>query len=100
MIVETVACIRSGTLRPMDLVEACLERIAQWESQVHAWVVVDAEGARGQAKDLERKIQNGQWPGPMTGIPVGIKDLVDVAGFPTLAGSRLRTGHVAHSDAP
>jgi len=91
--------LRTGRLTSLDLVEACLARIDRFDSRVRAWVSVDAEGAREQARRLDRELQAGQRRGPLHGIPVGIKDIVDVAGWPTLAGSSLRRGHVATNDA-
>ena len=92
--------IRSGEITPADLVEYCLHRIHQLECQVQAWVLVDAEGARREADRQTALIREGQLLGPLQGIPVGIKDIVDVAGWPTRAGSSLRANHLATRDAP
>ena len=92
--------MRRGKLRPIDLVEHCLGRIHQFEDQIHAWVMVDEEGARNEARRLGKMLDDGQEPvGPLHGIPIGIKDIIDVAGWPTLCGSKLRAGHVASKDA-
>ncbi len=92
--------MRRGKLRPIDLVEHCLGRIHQFEDQIHAWVMVDEEGARQEAHRLGKMLDDGQEPvGPLHGIPIGIKDIIDVAGWPTLCGSKLREGHVAEKDA-
>jgi Asp-tRNA(Asn)/Glu-tRNA(Gln) amidotransferase A subunit family amidase len=92
--------MRRGKLRPIDLVEHCLGRIHQFEDQIHAWVMVDEEGARAEAHRLGKMLDDGQEPvGPLHGIPIGIKDIIDVAGWPTLCGSKLRAGHVAEKDA-
>lgn len=91
--------IRERLLRPSDLVEHCLARIEQLEPQVRAWVYVDAAGARREAKRQDELQRNEEWLGPLHGIPIGIKDIIDVAGWPTLCGSPLRTGHVARQDA-
>ncbi len=99
-IVAALAAQDRGELSALDLVESCLERIDRWEADYRAWVVVDAEGARRRARELD-ELRSNQGPvGPLHGIPLGIKDIFDVAGFPTLAGSALRTGHVAAADAP
>jgi len=82
-----------------NLVDGCLARIAQFEDRVHAWVQVDADGARAQAARLDAELANGQSRGPLHGIPMGVKDIIDVAGLPTLGGSPLRAGHVAERDA-
>ena len=99
-IAESQTLMRRGKLRPIDLVEHCLGRIHQFEDQIHAWVMVDEEGARAEAHRLGKMLDEGQEPvGPLHGIPIGIKDIIDVAGWPTLCGSKLREGHVAEKDA-
>lgn len=95
-ILEAASQIRSRRLDPPELVERCLDRIHAHEDRVHAWVVVDQEGARRTARELHRQ----DWRGPLHGIPLGIKDIVDVAGLPTRAGSPLREDHLAAADAP
>lgn len=92
--------IRTGEIRPLDLVEFCLARIEQYEDRIHAWVLVDADGARAEAQRQAELLELGLEPGPLAGIPIGIKDIIDVAGWPTKAGSPLREGHVATTDAP
>ncbi len=99
-IADAQTLMRRGKLRPIDLVEHCLGRIHQFEDQIHAWVMVDEEGARAEARRLGKMLDDGQEPvGPLHGIPIGIKDIIDVAGWPTLCGSKLRAGHVASKDA-
>ena len=82
-----------------ELVEQCLARIARYEPQLRAWVMVDAEAARAAARQLDEESRQGKFRGPLHGIPIGIKDIVDVAGWPTKAGSRLRETHRAERDA-
>jgi len=89
-----------GSVSAAELVEHCLTQIERFESDYRAWVMVDAEGARRRAAELDALRQSGQLRGPLHGVPLGIKDIFDVAGFPTLAGSALRSGHVATADAP
>ncbi|MCA9131760.1 MAG: amidase [Planctomycetales bacterium] len=98
-IAAAASALRRGALRPLDLVEFCLSRIERFEPRVHAWVLVDAAGARAEALRQEAMLRAGQDPGPLAGIPLGIKDIIDVAGWPTRGGSTLRDGHVAHRDA-
>ena len=99
-IADAQTLMRQGKLRPIDLVEHCLGRIHQFDDQIHAWVMVDEEGARNEAHRLGKMLDDGQEPvGPLHGIPIGIKDIIDVAGWPTLCGSKLRAGHVAGKDA-
>jgi aspartyl-tRNA(Asn)/glutamyl-tRNA(Gln) amidotransferase subunit A len=92
--------IRAGEISPLDLVDFCLSRIEQYEDRIHAWVLVDADGAREEAKRQSEMLELGFELGPLAGIPIGIKDIIDVAGWPTKAGSPLRNGHVAKVDAP
>jgi len=99
-IAEAAGRLRSGDFTPQDLVEQCLERIYQHEDRLHAWVVVDEEGARRAARRAGDEIAAGRHLGPLHGIPVGIKDIVDVAGFPTRAGSPLTDGEPKRADAP
>jgi Asp-tRNA(Asn)/Glu-tRNA(Gln) amidotransferase A subunit family amidase len=91
--------MREGQLPPIVLVEYCLSRIDQLDSDVKAWVMVDRDGARRDAERLSELADNGEFIGPLHGIPIGIKDIIDVAGWPTKCGSPLREGHVAERDA-
>jgi aspartyl-tRNA(Asn)/glutamyl-tRNA(Gln) amidotransferase subunit A len=92
--------LREGHLKAGHLVEHCLARIEQLESDVRAWVLVDPEGARREARRLDELAADGEWLSPLHGIPVGIKDIIDVAGWPTRCGSPLREKHAAQKDAP
>lgn len=91
--------MRQGRLSPMDLVEQCLARIEATEPRVRAWVLVDDAGARQAARQAAEELARGHDRGPLHGIPCGIKDIVDVAGWPTLAGSSTRGGQAALHDA-
>jgi aspartyl-tRNA(Asn)/glutamyl-tRNA(Gln) amidotransferase subunit A len=91
--------MREGSLLPIDLVESCLTRIDQLDDNLRAWVLVDADGARHEAKRLEKLQADEEWLGPLHGIPIGIKDIIDVAGWPTKCASPLREGHIAQRDA-
>jgi aspartyl-tRNA(Asn)/glutamyl-tRNA(Gln) amidotransferase subunit A len=96
---EAAAAMRARTLTPLDLFNQCLARIDRYEASVQAWVVVDRDGAREQAKRLTDELNRGQVRGPLHGIPVGIKDIIDVCDLPTGCGSRLWTDSVARQDA-
>jgi Asp-tRNA(Asn)/Glu-tRNA(Gln) amidotransferase A subunit family amidase len=97
---QAVNDIREGLLTASDLVEHCLTRIEQLEPKIQAWVTVDAAGAEREAKRLDKLQLAGEELGPLHGIPIGIKDIIDVAGWPTQCGSPLRAGHIAERDAP
>ncbi|HEX5106567.1 MAG TPA: amidase [Pirellulaceae bacterium] len=91
--------MQEGELRPVELVESCLTRIDQLDERLQAWVHVDANGAYREAERLGKLLDDGESLGPLHGVPVGVKDLIDVAGWPTKCGSVLREGHVAQRDA-
>ncbi len=99
-IFTTSELIRSGKLRPMQLVAECLDRIDRTEHQLHAWVHVDRTGAVKAAELLEQELHGAGPRGPLHGIPIGVKDIIDVAGLPTRAGSALRESPIAAEDAP
>lgn len=97
---EAAQQIRHGQITPLDLVERCLEQIHVYERQVRAWVMVDEEGAYRAARQLGELAARGEPMGPLHGIPIGIKDIIDVEGWPTRCGSPLREDHRAVADAP
>lgn len=92
--------LRSGRLSSLALLARCLARIDRWENNVRAWVLVDRDGARRQAEECDLELKSGKDRGPLHGIPIGIKDIIDVAGFPTAAGSKARADTIANQDAP
>lgn len=83
----------------MDLVRACLARIERFQPELCAFTTVDAEGALAQARAAEEEIGRGRWRGPLHGIPIALKDLIDVAGEPTTGGSAVFDGRVPPHDA-
>ena len=95
---EQSALIASRNISPRELVDAHLDCIAKEDPELRAFVVVLGEQARHAAAASEARQQRGELIGPLDGIPVTIKDSLDVAGVPTLAGSLLRLGHKATED--
>lgn len=87
-------------ISPLELLESCLQRLADSDDLLKAWSVVDEERSRGTAAELADELAAGRRHGPLHGIPIGIKDIIDVAGLPTTAGSKVLQGNVAVSDAP
>ncbi len=83
-----------------ELVEQSLAAIAANDSRTNAFILVDAEYARAQARAMDDERKRGIDRGPLHGMPISLKDLIDVAGQPTTAGSKVRAGHVASHDAP
>ncbi|HEV8641635.1 MAG TPA: amidase [Methylomirabilota bacterium] len=85
---EAARRIREGKLSPVDLVEACLGRIRALDAELKAWVYVDEADALALARQREAEAQTNRVLGPLHGVPVGIKDIFDVAGMPTTGGAR------------
>ena len=96
---EAGAAIRSKQLSPVELVDSVLERIAAVDGRVGAYVTVTAELARAQARAAAEEIAAGRVRGPLHGVSVGVKDLVDTAGVLTTCSSRTLAGNVPSTDA-
>lgn len=96
---DAARAIRDGALSAEQLVEACLARIREAEPQVQAWQFLDPEHALAQARarDLERR--EGRATGPLHGVPVGIKDIIDTGDMPTEDGTVLHAGRTPDRDA-
>ncbi|MDA0786827.1 MAG: amidase [Proteobacteria bacterium] len=90
-VVDIAADIRAGISTPMDAVQACLDRIADVDEHVKAWVSVDSAGALAVAAEMNREANDGMLRGPLHGVPIAIKDICDVAGWPTRCNSRTRS---------
>ncbi|MGW4426969.1 amidase [Streptomyces tendae] len=87
--------VRTRRLSPVELVDSVLERIGRTEPRLQAYVTVTAERARRAARTAEDDIAAGRHRGPLHGVPMGLKDLIDVAGIATSASSRVRADHRA-----
>jgi len=98
-LVEAARLARERQVSPVALTEAALARIDAYDHEIRAFVHVEAARALAEARDVERRIAAGEDPGPLCGAPIAIKDIVDVAGMPTMAGSRVMAGNTPHSDA-
>jgi aspartyl-tRNA(Asn)/glutamyl-tRNA(Gln) amidotransferase subunit A len=96
----TAAGIRSGHLSPLDILAASRVRIDQREERVKAWVFVDRDSAREDAERAAAELRKGYDRGPLHGIPIGIKDIIDVFDWPTACGSRRWAQSYARQDAP
>ncbi len=92
--------IRQGKLSPLELVDAHLARIERMNPKLNAFVQVDSEGARRQAREAEHAVARGEKLGPLHGVPVSIKSSIEVAGLRCEAGTKLRDGFLASYDAP
>ena len=84
--------IRDGSLTADTLAEMCLHRVRAVDPQVRAFVGVDEPAVRAQARELTREARAGRLRGPLHGVPVAVKDVIDVAGVPTRCGSNVTAG--------
>jgi len=91
--------IRDGEITSVQLVEACLARIEEFEPTVQAWTHLDAENALNHAKIADKRHYDGEAEGPLNGVPVGIKDIFDTEDFPTEYGSPIHQGRRTFNDA-
>jgi aspartyl-tRNA(Asn)/glutamyl-tRNA(Gln) amidotransferase subunit A len=80
--------VRKGTQSAVDLVERALVAVAVANPELNAFVHLDADGARAAAARIDARVAAGEDPGPLAGVPFGVKDLDDCAGMPTTHGSR------------
>lgn len=98
----TIAQIQAGFSAggsAVQLVEQCLQRINNTNSQTRAMIFVAGEEALENARLVDAEIQSGKWRGPLHGIPIAVKDMIDVRGWPTTGGSRLYGDRKAEMDA-
>jgi aspartyl-tRNA(Asn)/glutamyl-tRNA(Gln) amidotransferase subunit A len=91
--------IRNRSVSPVELTHDCLDRIEKLNPTLNAFITVTAESALERARLAEREIFRGTYLGPFHGIPIGIKDIIDIAGVPTTAASELFIDHVPTEDA-
>ena len=91
--------IRKGELSSEQLVRACLDRIATREGEVQAWEHLDPDLALTQAREADAAFRAGETPGPLHGVPVGVKDIFDTADLPTENGSPIFAGRRPERDA-
>src|SRR3954452_2352223 len=96
--VEARRLIGTKEVSPVELLDACLDRIAAVNPALNAVVSLDAERARAAASEAERAVLDRRPLGPLHGLPVGIKDLTETAGLRTTFGSRLFEDHVPTRD--
>src|SRR3954454_12445763 len=92
--------LRARELTAVRVTEECLRRIEADNPALNAFITVLADDALRQAREADQELAAGNDRGPLHGVPISIKDLLDVRGVPTTAASRVREGHVAERDAP
>lgn len=99
-IAEITTNIRSKKISPVELVESHLRRIASLQPKLNAFVHLDADAARAQARAAEAAVLKNHPFGALHGVPVTLKSCIDVSGWPCPAGSLLRKDYVPRADAP
>jgi aspartyl-tRNA(Asn)/glutamyl-tRNA(Gln) amidotransferase subunit A len=96
---ELAEQLRKREISPLDLTTACLAQIEKLNPVLNAFITVTAESALAQARDAEQEILRGKWRGPLHGIPLGLKDLIDTSGVRTTAASALFKDRIPEKDA-
>ena len=96
---EAANALADGRISSEELVQACLARIKADEERVQAWAHLDSEYALGQAREADLRRREGRALGPLHGLPVGIKDIIDTRGMPTEDGTVLHAGRTPYRDA-
>lgn len=98
-LIDTAEAIKSRKISPVELTRAMLDRIARVDSSLHSYASVSAEVAFGQAKQAETEIAAGRYRGPLHGMPIALKDIIDTAGIPTSRGMPIYASRVPERDA-
>src|SRR5688500_3337208 len=98
-VVESATQIAAGDVSPVELTAACLERIATLDADVNAFITVMADAAVSDARGAALERERGESAGPLSGVPIALKDLFDTAGVRTTAGSKFFTDRVPDRDA-
>src|SRR5687768_14269896 len=96
---QAAADLREGHVSSVELVTACLDRVAEVDGNVQAWAFLDREHALAQARALDEHRAHGRALGLLHGVPVGIKDIFDTGDMPTELGSPLWAGRTPRRDA-
>ena len=96
---ETLNAIRDGRITPPEIAQYCLDAIKAMEDTVGAWASLDPAATRAQADVLEAHRQKGLALGPLHGVPVGVKDIIDTLDMPTELGTPLHAGRRPSADA-
>jgi aspartyl-tRNA(Asn)/glutamyl-tRNA(Gln) amidotransferase subunit A len=92
--------LRERRVTAEEVTEQCLRRIEAENARLNAFILVTADEARRQAREADRELAAGRDRGPLHGVPISIKDIIDVRGVGTTAASRVREGYIADRDAP
>ncbi len=98
-ILELAPLLRQKKISPLELIQECLEHIEKQNPALNAFITVTAESALAAARTAEAEITRGDWRGPLHGIPIALKDLIDTAGVRTTAASERHKDRVPTEDA-
>src|SRR5205814_5360588 len=96
---EASQLLRSKKISPVQLTQECLSRIERFNGKLNAFITVTADSALAEARVAESEIQRGGWRGPLHGMPIALKDIVDTVGLPTTAASGLFKDRIPTRDA-
>src|SRR5215471_16546269 len=96
---EAAEAVRHKAVSPVELTRACLTRVEQLNPKFNAFITITADSALAEARAAEAEIHAGHWRGPLHGIPVALKDLIDTAGVKTTAASALFQDRIPQQDA-
>jgi aspartyl-tRNA(Asn)/glutamyl-tRNA(Gln) amidotransferase subunit A len=96
---ELATAIRAGHLSPVELTQACLQRIGRLDGRLRAFITVDGDRARATARAREAEVRSGRIRGPLHGVPLAYKDLFTIRGLPTSCGTKTDEYFVAEGEA-
>src|SRR5205809_889276 len=96
---EAAESVRDKRISPVELAQECLSIIERINRELNAFITITAESALAEARQAESEIQRGEWKGPLHGIPIALKDIVDTAGVRTTAASGLFKDRIPCFDA-
>src|SRR5689334_6654653 len=90
--------IRRREVSPVELTQACLNRIDKYNKPINAFITITREQALATAREMEAEQKSGKWRGPLHGIPIALKDNIDTAGIRTTAASGVFKDRVPTED--
>jgi len=99
-VAEAAELLRAKKLSPVEYTRALIDRVERYDGKLNAFLRFTPELALEDAKRAEKEITRGAWRGPLHGVPYGLKDIIDYAGLPTTAHSKILKDNVAAADAP